>query len=281
MSEAAAVGAAGRDPLVRKRRLDAPRMLLTAYVALFLAFMVAPLVVVVGASFEPRELLRFPPHGLSLRWYALALQNDQFVSAALNSLIVASLATLGAMVLGVPASYALARFRFIGRDMASGLLNSPLLVPELVMGLALLQLLAWLQIASSILTLTLGHVLICLPYVVRIMSAAIQGIDPSIEEAAANLGAARARIYRTIVLPMVWPALLASILFAFLTSFDNAVLSLFLVSVRTTTLPITIYNYVQYSLDPAIAAISTMLMALSVAALYAASKLVPMDRIGQ
>ncbi len=281
MSEAAAVGAAGRDPLVRKRRLDAPRMLLTAYVALFLAFMVAPLVVVVGASFEPRELLRFPPHGLSLRWYALALQNDQFVSAALNSLIVATLATLGAMVLGVPASYALARFRFISRDIASGLLNSPLLVPELVMGLALLQLLAWLQIASSILTLTLGHVLICLPYVVRIMSAAIQGIDPSIEEAAANLGATRERIYRTIVLPMVWPALLASILFAFLTSFDNAVLSLFLVSVRTTTLPITIYNYVQYSLDPAIAAISTMLMALSVAALYAASKLVPMDRIGQ
>jgi putative spermidine/putrescine transport system permease protein len=263
------------------RRRDLPSRLLGAYVALFLAFILAPLVVVVGASFEPRELLRFPPEGFSLRWYRAALSSPQFLEAAWNSLVIALFATLGAMLLGVPAAYGMARHRFPGREAVAGLLNSPLLVPELVMGLALLQIVALLLLDPSIMTLTLGHILICLPYVVRTMGAAIQGIDPTIEEAARNLGAGRWQVYRTVVLPMVRPALYASILFAFLMSFDNAVISIFLVSARTQTLPISIYNYVQYSLDPAIAAVSTLLMLVSALALWVASRLVPMEKLGR
>jgi len=150
-----------------------------------------------------------------------------------------------------------------------------------VMGLALLQIVALLLIDPSIMTLTLGNILICLPYVVRTMGAAIQGIDPTIEEAARNLGAGRWQVYRTVVLPMVRPAHYASILFAFLMSFDNAVISIFLVSARTQTLPISIYNYVQYSLDPAIAAVSTLLMLVSALALWVASRLVPMEKLGR
>ena len=268
-------------PRRRTRRFDLARTALFAYVVLFLLFILAPLIVVVGSSFEPRELLRFPPQGLSLRWYHQALNSDLFVGAAWNSLVIAVLATLGALLLGVPAAYGLARFDFRGREAVSGLLNSPLLVPELVMGLALLQILAGLHIASSLVTLTLGHILICLPYVVRTIHSAVLGVDRSIEEAAANLGAARWRIYLTILLPIIRPALYAAILFSFLMSFDNAVLSLFLVSARTSTLPISVYNYVQYSLDPAIAAVSTLLMAVSVVALFTASRLVPLDRIKQ
>jgi ABC-type spermidine/putrescine transport system permease subunit II len=140
---------------------------------------------------------------------------------------------------------------------------------------------ALLLLEPSILTLTLGHILICLPYVVRTMGAAIQGIDPTIEEAARNLGAGRWQVQRTVVLPMVRPAHYASILFAFLMSFDNAVISIFLVSARTQTLPISIYNYVQYSLDPAIAAVSTLLMLVSALALWVASRLVPMEKLGR
>jgi putative spermidine/putrescine transport system permease protein len=265
----------------RRRRRDIGAMVLAAYVAAFLAFILAPLVVVVGVSFEPRELLRFPPEGLSLRWYHAALASDQFVEAAWNSLVVALLATLGAALLGVPAAYGLARHEFRGKPVVTGLLNSPLLVPELVMGLALLQIIALLWLDPSVVTLTLGHILICLPYVVRMMHAAILGIDPAVEEAAANLGAGRIDVYRTVVLPMVRPALYASLLFAFLTSFDNAVLSLFLVSPRMQTLPISVYNYVQYSLDPAVAAISTLLMAVSVLALWVASRFVPMEKLGR
>jgi putative spermidine/putrescine transport system permease protein len=265
----------------RTPRRDWGQAGLLAYVVLFVAFILAPLVVVIGASFEPRELLRFPPEGLSLRWYRAALGSEQFVSAAWNSLIIAIGATVFATLLGVPAAYGLARYRFPGRDGIAALLNSPLLVPELVMGLALLQIIALLMMDSSVLTLTLGHILICLPYVIRTMAAAIQGVDPTVDEAAANLGAGRLQIYRTVVLPMVRPALYASLLFAFLMSFDNAVLSLFLVSARTQTLPISIYNYVQYSLDPAIAAVSTLLMAISVLALWLVSRFVPMERIGR
>jgi putative spermidine/putrescine transport system permease protein len=218
------------------------RALLAAYVGAFTAFMLAPLVVVAGASFEPMELLRFPPEGLSLRWYRRMLDNELLVGAAWNSLLIAALATAGAFLLGVPAAYGMARWRFRGRELVAGLLNSPLLVPELVMGLALLQILAVIGIGSSVAVLTLGHVLICLPYVVRTMQAAIVGVDPSIEEAAASLGAGQLKIYLTILLPMVAPALGAALLFAFLISFDNTVLSLFLVSARTTTLPISIYK---------------------------------------
>jgi putative spermidine/putrescine transport system permease protein len=268
-------------PPRRRRRADPGGAILLAYVLAFLVFVLAPLVVVVGVSFEPRELLRFPPEGFSLRWYRVALASDQFLDAAWNSLVIAVLATAGAALLGVPAGYGVARYNFRGRGVIVGLLNSPLLVPELVMGLALLQIISLLLLDPSVTTLTLGHILICLPYVVRMMAAAIQGIDPSVEEAAANLGASRLAVYLTVVLPMARPALYAALLFAFLTSFDNSVLSLFLVSPRMQTLPISVYNYVQYSLDPAVAAVSTLLMAVSVLALFLASRFVPMEKLGR
>jgi putative spermidine/putrescine transport system permease protein len=278
MTAATALRRSPARPL-RRRGPTPGRIVLGVYVGLFIAFILAPLIVVVGASFEPRELLRFPPDGLSLRWYAMALQSDEFVSAARTSLIVASLATLGSLLLGVPAAYALARFEFAGKVVASNLLNAPLLVPQLVIGVALLQILAALGIGASVLTLTAGHILIALPYVVRTIHASILGLEVSLEEAASNLGATRARVYWTVVLPIIRPALYSSLLFAFLISFDNAVISLFLVSARTTTLPIAMYNYVQYNLDPTIAAISSMLVAASVIAMYVASKLAPIDRI--
>jgi putative spermidine/putrescine transport system permease protein len=271
----------GIDPRLIRRRvhLHGSEIVQRAYAALFVAFMLAPLVVVVGASFEPRELLRFPPHGVSLHWYAMALQSSEFVSAARISLLVAVLATLGGLLLGVPSAYALARYNFPAKDIVSGLLNSPLLVPQLVIGVALLEILALLGIAASVVTLTLGHILIALPYVVRTLHASILGLDPSVEEAASNLGANRLQIYATVVLPIILPALYSSVLFAFLISFDNAVISLFLVSARTTTLPIAMYTYVQYNLDPTIAAISSMLIALSLLVLYIANKLAPIERI--
>lgn len=270
----------GKDSRRSATTSGSASLALHAYVALFLVFMLAPLVVVVGASFEAKELLRFPPQQLSLRWYEVALTDDTFLAAAWNSLVIALLSTAGSLVLGVPAAYGLARLEFPGRSAIAGLLNSPLLVPELVIGIGLLQILASLRITTSVLTLTLAHITICLPYVVRTMNAAIGGIERSVEEAAESLGASRFTLYRTVVLPIARPALLSSILFAFLVSFDNSVLSLFLVSARTTTLPISIYNHVQYNLDPTIAAISTLLMAVSAVAIFLASRLGRLDRIG-
>ena len=250
------------------------------YVLVFICFMLAPLVVVVGASFEPQELLRFPPGGLSFRWYQAAVADDTFLAAFWNSLAIAVAATAGSLLLGVPAAYGVARRRFAAGSVVSALLNAPLLVPELVIGVALLQVIAGLRLPTSLVTVALGHVLICLPYVVRTTHAALLGADPSLEEAAGSLGASRLRVWRTVILPVIRPALYTAALFAFLLSFDNAVISLFLVSARTTTLPIAIYNHVQFSLDPMIAAISTLLMLASALAMAAAHRLGPLDRFG-
>jgi putative spermidine/putrescine transport system permease protein len=256
------------------------RIVSRCYAVLFIGFMLAPLIVVVGASFEPRELLRFPPGGFSLRWYRAALADDAFVPAAGNSVAVAALATLGALLLGVPAATGLARLRFRLAAAVTGLLNAPLLVPELVVGVALLQIAGGLRLAPSIAILVAAHIMVCLPYVVRTTYAALVGTSPAIEEAAATLGAARLKVYFWIVLPMIAPAIASSVLFAFLLSFDNAVISLFLVSGRTTTLPIAIYNHVQYSLDPTIAAVSSVLMVFCVVVMALARRLGPLAQIG-
>lgn len=259
------------------------RLLYGAYIVLFIVFMLAPLVVVVGSSFDPRELLEFPPHGFSGRWYVTALGDEAFVSALKTSLIVATLATLGSLVLGIPAAYSLARRHFPGRALLSGLLVAPLFVPELVIGVALLQILAVLPVAGigTIAILVPAHILICLPYAVRTVHAAILGLDPKVEEAALNLGASKFATYRTVILPILRPALYAAILFAFLVSFDDTVLTLFLVSSRTMTLPVAIYQYVQYSLDPSISAIATVLMVVSVLIMFVASRLGYVGRISK
>lgn len=262
----------------RRRTLSGARALQYVYVAAFVAFLLAPLVVVIGASFDPKALLRFPPHGFSLRWYDAAL-HSAFMSAARLSLTVAVLATMGALVLGVPAAWGLARYEFQAKKYVTGLLSAPLLMPQLVIGVALLQIFANLHLGASVITLALAHILITLPYVVRIVHASIIGVDVSIEEAAANLGANRLRMYLTVTLPIVRPALYSAALFAFLVSFDDAVVALFLVSGATTTLPIAIYTYVQYDLDPTIAAISSMLIGVSVALMYVARRLAPIDRV--
>ncbi len=260
------------------RKVSGPRALQCLYVAVFVGFLLAPLIVVIGASFDPRALLRFPPHGISPRWYVAALHSP-FMSAARLSLTVAILATVSALVLGVPAAWALARFEFPAKTFVNSLLSAPLLVPQLVIGVTLLQIFAGLHLGASVITLALAHILITLPYVIRIIHASILGVDVSIEEAASNLGANRLRVYLTIVLPIIRPALYSAALFAFLVSFDDAVVALFLVSGATTTLPIAIYTYVQYDLDPTIAAISSMLIVVSVALMYVARKLAPIDRL--
>lgn len=277
MSTTTAVARPAARPMPRRRSVGGSRIVLGIYVAVVVVFILAPLVVVVGASLDSRALLRFPPHSISLHWYSVALHST-FVPAAGLSLTVAILATIGSLVLGVPAAWALARCTFKGKSLMSGLLSSPLLMPQLVIGVALMQMFSLLGAGASVLTLAIGHILITLPYVTRIIYASILGVDASIEEAASNLGANRLRLYVTVVLPIIRPALYSAMLFAFLISFDDAVVALFLVSGATTTLPIAIYTYVQYNLDPTIAAISSMLIAISVVLMYIVRKLAPIDR---
>jgi putative spermidine/putrescine transport system permease protein len=243
------------------------------------AFMLAPLVCVVLVSFNPDAVQSFPPRGLSLRWYWHALQQPSFVDGASASAILALCATAIATPAGVAAAWALSRARWRGKAALEMLLLAPLVVPGLVTGIALLVALAAIDVREAPLRLLIGHVLIVLPYVVRTTLASLARLDPSLTEAAATLGASRFGAFREIVLPLIRPGIVAGMLFGFILSFDDVSVSLFLVDARTVTLPIAIMSYLQYSFDPSVAAISSMLIGLTFVVVVALERRMGMKQL--
>jgi putative spermidine/putrescine transport system permease protein len=248
-------------------------------VALVAAFILAPIVVVVAVSLTDSPIPEFPPRGLTLRWYAHALSEDVFTTSALNSLWLATLATAIATPLALAAAYGLVRGRFRGRDAIQTLLLAPLVVPSLVIGLAILLAFSGMGVRDVGARLVGAHVLITFPYMVRTILASLARLDPAVEEAARTLGASALRCFVLVTLPLVRPGVVAGMLFAFIVSFDNVSLSLFLTNARTNTLPIAILNYVEYNFDPSVAAISTMLVAFSLGAALLVERLVGLRRV--
>ena len=232
-------------------------------IGLLAAFILAPIVVVVVASFSARTVPEFPPSQWSFRWYEHALNQAIFVNSAVNSLWLAAIATLLATPLALAVAYAIVRGRFPGRDALQTFLLAPLIVPSIVIGLSILLALATLGVRDIGLRLVGAHVLITFPYLVRTIMASLVRLDPMIEEAARTLGASPLRTFLSITLPLVRPGIIAGMLFAFIVSFDNVSLSLFLTNARTNTLPLAILSYLEFNFDPSIAAISTMLVVLS------------------
>lgn len=234
--------------------------------ALF-AFLLAPLVAVIIVSVNAGATPRFPPEGFSLRWYWAALGNDAFTGSALTSLLLATLATAIGTPLGVAAAFGIARGKMPAslRGLLEAVFLSPLIVPGIVIGVAMLVALSTAGLRDAWLRLTLGHVLLVMPYVIRTSLAALQAFDPSLEEAAHTLGASRRSILTRITLPVLKPAIFAGAAFGFIISFDDAAVSIFLINSETSTLPLAIMSYMQYNFDPSIAAISSMLIAITLA----------------
>ena len=248
-------------------------------VLLVAAFILAPIAVVVAVSLTDSPIPEFPPRGLTLRWYAHALSEDVFTTSALNSLWLATIATALATPLALAAAYGLVRGRFRGRDAIQTLLLAPLVVPSLVIGLAILLAFSGMGVRDVGARLVGAHVLITFPYMVRTILASLARLDPAVEEAARTLGASALRCFVLVTLPLVRPGVVAGMLFAFIVSFDNVSLSLFLTNARTNTLPIAILNYVEYNFDPSVAAISTMLVAFSLGAALLVERLVGLRRV--
>jgi putative spermidine/putrescine transport system permease protein len=249
------------------------RRLLAAYNLLAYAFLLAPLAIVVLFSFSDAATFALPPPAFSLRWFRYLAGRDEFITAAVMSLEVAALAALGAVLLGLPASLALVRHRIPGRALVDGLLMGPLVLPGIVLGIALLQYFTALGLLRSFDRLVLGHSIICLPFAIRSISASLHGIDPSLEEAARTLGAGPWRTFRRVLLPLVAPGVASGFLFAFITSFDNVVVSIYLIGADTVTLPIRILTYLDWQFDPSIAAISTIVLAVTIVAVTTAERM--------
>ena len=248
-------------------------------VAALLVFMTLPTVVVIVASFNPTAILSFPPDGLSLRWYVNALTYPQFQRAAVNSLAVTTASALLALPLGTAAALALVRHPLPGRALWSALLLSPLVVPGVAAGLGFLIVAAWLGVLTSRFTLIAAHVALVLPFVIRSIAVSVANLDPALERAAASLGARPWRVFARVTLPLLRPGLFAGLLFALIVSVNEFVVSLFISTRVTEILPVAMFTYVVNYTDPTMAALSTLFIAATFAAVYLADRFLDLSRV--
>jgi putative spermidine/putrescine transport system permease protein len=233
-------------------------------VTLFL-FLLAPVLLVVPMSFSADAFLIWPPSGFSLRWYVALTRDTGLLEAARNSLLLAILVCAAALILAVPAALVLARGAFWGQAAIVALLSAPLLLPTIVLALALLIVFVGYGLIGSWPGLLLAHLLVALPYAVRVLMTAVSTLPPAVEEAAASLGAAPWSVFRRVTLPLMLPGVAAATAIVFLVSFDEVVISLFVVGPQLTTLPVALFHYVESRTDPLVAAVSALLVVLTLA----------------
>jgi putative spermidine/putrescine transport system permease protein len=254
-------------PAQRQPAASLGRAALWVLAGLTMVFLLAPIAVIIVVSFNDTTLFGFPPPRWSLRWYRALWESRAWREAGWFSLWLASAVALAALLIGVPAAYGLAKGRFLGRRIAEALLISPMVVPVIVLALGLYMLFSKLGLIGTPASLFLAHTLLALPVVIVIVGAAFRRLDGSVELAARSCGASFPRAFWHVVLPAVRPAVISAGAFAFLTSFDEVVLTLFLGGPRTTTLPKKIWESVKFELDPSLTAVSTILIVVSIAAL--------------
>jgi putative spermidine/putrescine transport system permease protein len=253
--------------------------------AFTMLYILTPLIFVTWLSFFWQEIPSFPPEGYSLRWYKAIATNDRFVSGFLLSLELGVIATVIGLMVGVPAALCLSRFTFAGREALNSLLLLPLMVPGIVLGMALyvshveLEIATGWPILGSLGGLVAGHVLVVIPWTVRLVTASLAGFDRTLEEAAQNLGADRWTTFRRITMPSILPGVVAAAMFGFVSSFGNLEMSLFLVGPGRTTLPIAILQYLEWKIDPTIAAVSVMQILLIGAAMLMTDRFVKISRV--
>lgn len=239
--------------------------MLAVYTAVICAFSIAPVVIILLESLTSANHVAFPPPGLSLRWYLEIPKRPEFIASLTTSLIVAAIAATAATILGTLAGLALVRYRFAGRELLQSLFLSPLSLPAIVLGIALLQFYSTFAIPRDTATLVFAHILFTCPYTIRLVSVSLTSFDANLERAARNLGATPLMAFRRVTMPLIRPGMVAGLVFAFIVSFDDISVSLFLASDRAMTLPVRIFTYIEQNSDPFITAVSTLLIVIVVA----------------
>jgi len=239
------------------------RILMAALGGLTVFYLLAPTLVIVPMSFTEARILSFPPEGFSLQWYGRMFTDRQWSMAMLNSAEVAVLAAILATVLGTLAALALMRGRFPGKTLVNGLVLAPLIVPVVIIAIGMFSLYVRWRISGSLLGLVIAHTALALPFVVVSVSASLRTMDRNLELAAANLGADPRRTFTRITLPIILPGVLAGAIFAFITSWDEVVVAIFLTSARFRTLPVEMWEQVRQVVDPTVAAVATTLLVVT------------------
>jgi len=227
-----------------------------------LLFLVFPVILTIVVSFNGSQFIEFPPKTWSTAWYDNITKINKIGEATLISLLIATLTGLLTMAMAIPAALALSRYKFPGKAPLVAFLLSPVTVPMIAIGIAILQFFIWTGLPFNWVTLLVGHMVLVSAYPVRTLLASLTLSNPSLEEAAASLGANKWTAFRTVTLPQLVPGLISGFLFAFLISFDNYPISIFLVRGGVTTMPIEVFNYISQNLDPTPAAFSTLYIAV-------------------
>lgn len=258
------------------------RIVVSGLVAIGALLIIVPLLLTLYLSLFNEKLILFPPRGYTLSWYSAILPN--FGSAAVTSMKLGAFSVIGSLALGVPAGIALARHRFRGRGAISMLLLAPLTVPGIALGLAIYVALVAMDeqlgtmLTGSLIGLVLAHILITTPWVVRLCLASLANHDRAAEEAAASLGAGPLTVMWRVTLPAMRAGIIAAALFAFVISFENLELALFLTSPGVTTLPVAVLQYLEYHIDPLVSAIAVAQIVVIAALLLVLDRFV---RLGQ
>ena len=258
-------------------RVGLPRFWMLFYVVLFFIFLLGPIFIVVSISFTETEFVAFPPKGFSWKWYERFFEYERFVDSFIVSVELAVATALLGVGLGVPAALAVTRGNVPYANTIMTFLLSPLSMPLIVVGFALLFYLSAIGFGVSFISLLIAHTVISLPYVVRTVAGVYRGVSPDYEESAAVLGANRIQIFWHVTLPMIKPGIFAGMLFAMLISIDNLPISFFFGSADTNTLPVVMLSYLEHQFDPSVAAASSIQLIVAVIGLFIVERIYGLD----
>lgn len=247
--------------------------------ALFVVFLLAPMVMVCLVAFTTENYLALPTNGFSLRWFYKLAEYPEFLTSFKTSLTIAATSSILALLFAAPAGIAIARYRFIGRDVLNAFFMSPLMIPHVVLGIAFLRFLSLVGLSGTTVGLVLGHVVIVFPFAMRMVLASASGMDQRVEDAAASLGAGRVTTYKRVILPLIIPGIASGFALSFIQSFDETTMTIFLASPTTTTLPVRMFNYIQDSIDPLICAISALLIIATIIVMFLLDRLYGLERL--
>jgi len=247
--------------------------------ALFIAFVLAPIVIVCVVAFTPEGYLSLPTNGPSLRWFRAIADYPEFVRAFRDSLWLAAISSTVAVLLAIPAALSIARYRFAGREAVLAFFMSPLMIPHVVLGIAFLRFFNIVGLGGTFLGLILSHIVIVMPFAVRLVLAASTGMDRAVEHAAVSLGASPFTTFRRVTLPLILPGVVSGWVLAFITSFDEVTMTVFIASPSTITLPVRMFLYIQDNIDPLVTSVSAALIFLTAIVMIVLDRVYGLDRL--
>ncbi|MFM0327685.1 ABC transporter permease [Caballeronia glebae] len=245
----------------------------------FIVFLIAPIVVVCLVAFTPTTYLSLPTTGFSLRWFREMLGRPDFIEALRTSAVLGAVSATVAVAIAIPSALAVTRFDFRMKGPFIATLQSPLMIPSAVLGVSYLRYLTQLKFYGTLTGLVVCHVIIVMPFALRLVMAAAVGLDRRVEDAAVSLGASTWVTFRRILVPLILPGLASGWILAFITSFDEVTMTVFVASPTVTTLPVKLFLFIQDNINPLVAAVSATLIVMTVLLMVLLDRIYGLERV--